>query len=386
MNDPIMVSLFQTQPEAHLWSWALAVWGGLTAALVSLIIILTQAWHGRYSVDHTHGIQKVHASSVCRVGGVALALGLGVEAWQWDDAGGSHLLQNLLLAAVPVFALGLFEDISRKVSPLARLLAAFASAGLLIVLTGVQLQRTGLVWPDALLVSPAVSIPLTLFAVAGVTHAVNIIDGQHGLACFTVGIILLAFAAIAHAQLDAELAQLLFYIVAVLLGFGVFNWPWGRLFLGDGGAYLLGFAVAALALLILNRLPQVHPFALLLACFHPVFETLFSIWRRWHHAVAVSKPDRLHLHSLLLRRVVRPRLARSHRHAANAITGLLCSALTLLAALLAVLTADHPWAPLLAQLFMTLLYLSVYARIVRFQWCTPWVMFAHPFRAKSQHS
>jgi UDP-N-acetylmuramyl pentapeptide phosphotransferase/UDP-N-acetylglucosamine-1-phosphate transferase len=132
--------------------------------------------------------------------------------------------------------------------------------------------------------------------------------------------------------------------------------------------------------LLVDQLPYVNPMALVLACFHPVFETLFSIWRRWRKCIAISRADRLHFHSLVMRRIVRPVMGCEHQHAANAITGLICSALTAVSAILAVLTATDEWTPLLALLLMSLVYLSLYARMVRFHWCSPWVLFMQPTR------
>jgi UDP-N-acetylmuramyl pentapeptide phosphotransferase/UDP-N-acetylglucosamine-1-phosphate transferase len=78
------------------------------------------------------------------------------------------------------------------------------------------------------------------------------------------------------------------------------------IFLGDGGAYFLGFYVAELSILLLARNPQVSPLFPLLVCVYPVFETLFSIYRRrFLRAVPPSMPDGIHLHSLIYRRVLR---------------------------------------------------------------------------------
>ena len=65
-----------------------------------------------------------------------------------------------------------------------------------------------------------------------------------------------------------------------MLGFFVWNFPAGLIFLGDGGAYFLGFYLAELAILLLHRNPEVSPMFPLLLCIYPVFETLFSIYRR----------------------------------------------------------------------------------------------------------
>ncbi|HTP73089.1 MAG TPA: glycosyl transferase, partial [Burkholderiaceae bacterium] len=75
---------------------------------------------------------------------------------------------------------------------------------------------------------------------------------------------------------------------------------------GDGGAYFAGFYLAEVAILLLHRNPQVSPMFPLLACIYPVFETLFSMYRRRVlQDRSPGMPDGIHLHSLLYRRVVR---------------------------------------------------------------------------------
>src|SRR5699024_9358422 len=84
------------------------------------------------------------------------------------------------------------------------------------------------------------------------------------------------------------------------------NFPYGRVFLGDGGAYFLGFMLAQLAVQLVVRNPGVSPVYALAVLFYPVFETLFSIWRRRViRGTPVDQPDALHLHQLIFRRVVR---------------------------------------------------------------------------------
>jgi len=77
------------------------------------------------------------------------------------------------------------------------------------------------------------------------------------------------------------------------------NFPFGKLFLGDGGAYLLGFLVAWLAVMLAHRNPDVSPWAPLLACAYPIFETLFTIVRRLWARTHPGQPDSEHLHSLV---------------------------------------------------------------------------------------
>jgi UDP-N-acetylmuramyl pentapeptide phosphotransferase/UDP-N-acetylglucosamine-1-phosphate transferase len=93
--------------------------------------------------------------------------------------------------------------------------------------------------------------------------------------------------------------------VATLLGFMAINYPFGFIFMGDGGAYLMGFWLAECAVLLLARNPDVSTWAVLLSCVYPVWETAFSMYRRnVIRRVSSGRPDAVHLHHLLLRRFV----------------------------------------------------------------------------------
>jgi UDP-N-acetylmuramyl pentapeptide phosphotransferase/UDP-N-acetylglucosamine-1-phosphate transferase len=105
---------------------------------------------------------------------------------------------------------------------------------------------------------------------------------------------------------DRQIAWMALVGIGALLGFFVLNFPAGLIFLGDGGAYFLGFYLAELAILLLHRNPGVSPMFPLLLCIYPVFETLFSIYRRrWLRGRPVGMPDGAHLHSLIYRRFMR---------------------------------------------------------------------------------
>jgi UDP-N-acetylmuramyl pentapeptide phosphotransferase/UDP-N-acetylglucosamine-1-phosphate transferase len=135
--------------------------------------------------------------------------------------------------------------------------------------------------------------------VAGVANAVNIIDGFHGLASGTVILMLLALSALAYQAGDAPLAQVGMLTAAAVAGFWLVNYPWGKLFLGDGGAYFVGFALAWIAVLLPMRNPGVSPWASLMVCAYPIIEVLYSIVRRSLRGLSPGDPDRHHLHSLL---------------------------------------------------------------------------------------
>lgn len=276
--------------------------------LTCLLIILTQRWHGRLSLDHDlNGVQKIHETPVPRIGGVGVVAGLllaGVFSYQlggetYETAG------KLLLCAIPVFGAGLVEDFTKRVGVRTRLVASFISAALAYWTLGARLVDLDTPGLDYMMQFSAVSFVFTCFAVGGMTNAINIIDGLNGLASGCVTLMLGGLATIAYLSGDTLVTKMCFWGISASLGFMILNYPFGRIFLGDGGAYLAGFWLAECGVLLLKRNPQVSTWAVLLVCIYPVWETVFSMYRRHViHKVKSGSPDMTHLHHLLFQWVI----------------------------------------------------------------------------------
>lgn len=337
--------------------------------LVSAALVATQHWHGHFSMDGTDGVQKHHTEPTPRIGGVAIVLGL-LAAWVLAAPDVRAILGPMLLAGIPAFAFGLAEDITKKVGVLPRLLATMFSGALAWYLTGVAMQNTGVPPMDWLLHFIPVAVLFTAFAVGGVANAVNIIDGFNGLAAGAVAIMLGAMGLIALNVGDAPLATVCFAVACCALGFGAVNWPLGKIFLGDGGAYLLGFVLAWVAVLLPMRNPQVNAWATILVCAYPVLEVGFSVRRRQkrdgHHP---GQPDKAHLHHFLHRRIVCQAFPHINTTLQNGITSPLCWLCAALPAAWAVVFAQN--TPMLATAFgvMIFAYAAIYARLSQFRWC-----------------
>lgn len=264
---------------------------------------------GSLALDHdVSGPQKFHAHAVPRVGGLGIFAGMlaGAALLTWRAAAVEPLALLLLACSLPAFVAGLVEDLTKRVSPAQRLLATVVSAALAFWILGAQLTRSDIPGLDWLLAFGAGAFVVTLLAVAGIANSINIIDGFNGLASMCVVIMLAAIAYVAFQVGDTLVGSLALLGIGAVLGFFVWNFPGGMIFLGDGGAYFLGFYVAELSILLLVRNSSVSPLFPLLVCIYPVFETLFSIYRRrFLRALPSSMPDGIHLHSLIFRRVLR---------------------------------------------------------------------------------
>ena len=290
--------------------WSVLFFVFLASASVCGLLVLTERWHGKLTHDHDlQGAQKVHQHPVPRIGGVVVMAGLafGTLGLYLIDSVAAPQMKHLIFCCLPTFLAGMWEDITKRVSVTVRLWAAFLSACLAVMLVGAMLRRlnipfvddyVGTYWPIALM--------FTTFAVGGVINAVNIIDGLNGLASGSVVLIMFGLGVMGYRYNDLLVVYMCAIGAATMLGFMLFNYPFGKIFLGDGGAYLTGFWVAECAVMLLARNPGVNTWLVLVICLYPVWETGYSMWRRKViEKTKTDQPDQGHFHHIIMHKLVK---------------------------------------------------------------------------------
>lgn len=300
-------------------------------------LVLSAHKHGHLTMDLPGAVQKFHLDPTPRVGGLAIYIAVAAAWFAIAGTVERKLLGTVLLAGMPALLIGLTEDVTKRVSVMARLLVTMFSGGLAAALTGVGLTRVDLPLADQLLALWPFAVLFTAFAVGGVANAINIIDGFHGLASGTLMISLAGLAGVAYSVGDVPLAIVALLVAAAVGGFWLVNFPWGKLFLGDGGAYFSGFALAWLTVELLARNPRVSPWASVLLCAYPTIEVMYSIVRRRKQRRSPGEADRNHLHSLVATQWVQPRLpqlAPNLRNAAVSVVMWGCAVVPVVPALL----------------------------------------------------
>jgi len=355
----------------------------MSALIISFLVsLLSILWivrynhlHARYTADSDlSGIQKFHHIPVPRIGGVGIIMGLlgalTFRYFQNSSVGAFGLL--LLVCALPAFLAGLLEDVTKSVGVKFRLLATMLSAVVAGYLLDGWLTSVQILGIDNLMLSyPLFAIAITCIAVGGVANAFNIIDGYNGLSSMVAVIILSGIAYVAFQVGDYPIMISAIVMIGALLGFLVWNYPRGLVFLGDGGAYLIGFWIAELSVLLTARHPEVSKWFPLLLCAYPIFETLFTMYRRVIlRRTHPGAPDASHLHQLIYKRVVRwsteadePWLKTQH----NAMTSPYLWLLALFAVIPAILFWRYHIALKIFTLIFAITYVWIYWGIVRHQ-------------------
>jgi UDP-GlcNAc:undecaprenyl-phosphate GlcNAc-1-phosphate transferase len=308
-----------------------------------------------------------------RAGGLGVAAGLVASniLRLFDHPAIAERGLLLAAAAIPVFVAGVCDDFTQKVRPAIRLSAALVSAALATFLLQTWVIRIDVPWADALLGSPWLAIGFSCFLVAGLVNAFNIIDGFNGLAGGVASIILTGIAYVAFKVGDLVVLTSALTAIGAIAGFLLLNFPRGLIYLGDGGAYLIGFWIGELLILLVTRNPQVSAWFPALLCAYPVCEMTFSIYRRaFVRRSHPGAPDFAHLHHLIYRRLVRwlvGPLALHHYERGNAMTSPYLWVITSLAVGPAVVFWRHTEVLQLGCLAFAAAYVYAYVRIVRYR-------------------
>ncbi|WP_286937937.1 glycosyltransferase [Achromobacter sp. UBA4530] len=346
----------------------------IASLVFTLLVLRFNALHGKFTADHeTDGVQKYHDKPVPRVGGVSLVFAMAcifVLATLRESSLSNEPL-TLLAVAMPAFLGGLAEDITKRVRVLQRLSLAMLSGMAAYYFLGATLTRLDIIGIDWLLQFGPISFIVTAVAIAGAANAINIIDGYNGLAAVVSAMIFAGFAYVSYYLGDRLLLVTCVGMIGAILGFLLWNYPRGLIFLGDGGAYFIGFMIGTVSVLMLARHPNVSAWFPLLLCIYPVFETLFSIYRKkWLRGVSPGAPDGVHLHMLIYKRVVRWAVGSRelrHRNQRNSMTSPYLWLLSSMAVIPAVLFWQMPYVLMACAAAFSITYVLLYRKLVLFR-------------------
>lgn len=286
---------------SNFWIAALFFGGGFACAWALTQVLVRRGKRG-FGLDHPDEHRKRHTLATPRTGGAAIfvAVALMFGAIILLPLEKLPMAPALLLCNGLIFALGFCDDLKAMNSRL-KLLGQIAIAVLAWAL-GLRIELLANPFGGEFQLSGAVSLLATVLWLVSVPNIINLIDGMDGLAtglglflCITLGIVGLL------SPFQQAMGILCIGVAGALAAFLIFNFPPAKIFLGDGGAYLIGFFIASISLGTSQKSHIAASLCVtLIALGLPLLDTAFAIARRWFRGVPVMRGDAEHFHHQLL--------------------------------------------------------------------------------------
>lgn len=283
----------------HLQTIFMLFAGALFLSAASTWLLLKKP--GVLGLDQPDNFRKHHAQPVLRLGGgpifLALCGGFLVLALRQPEF--AHKWLAIMVTNALIFAVGFLDDLH----PLGAKIKLVGQIGVALILysMGVSIDLVSNPLGDGAFSLGWWSLPLTVLWLVAIPNIINLIDGMDGLATGFGMFLCITLAFIGHFAAMPDIVLMSTVMGGALAGFLIFNFPPARIFLGDGGAYLIGFFVASVSLASSNKGSiMAGILVMLIALGVPILDTLFAIVRRAIRGVPIFRADAEHIHHRLM--------------------------------------------------------------------------------------
>lgn len=278
----------------------------------------------KYFNDHNNEIQKIHTKKSTRLGGLSILITFYFILFFKLE---NNYSSTFLIVALPFFIIGFIEDLTNKLSVSVRFILLLFASAIPVLFSGFIISEVEIGFINNFLKIPTFSIVFTVLGIAAVANSWNFIDGLNGFSSGTALIIIFFLSYISHNEGLIALSELLYILGQVVFGFWVVNLIFGNIFLGDSGAYFLGFFIALSGIEISNKSENISAWLIMFIIVYPATELLFTIFRRLYSFKSPFKADNKHLHSLLYLLVIKQNLKLSKTYI-NSLCGIICMILS----------------------------------------------------------
>ncbi|MCC6447486.1 MAG: glycosyltransferase family 4 protein, partial [Chitinophagaceae bacterium] len=278
--------------------------GAFVVSLITQYLVIDLSHKkGIFIDDHNSDLpQKLHREPTPRIGGLGIFVAI---LFMTKDL---ELGLYIILCIIPAFLAGFLEDLLAKITPWRRLLIMIVSSIMAIYLMDCVVVDFGFIT-----VPYFVGVIITIVAILGLINGTNMIDGFNGLSSGVSVLIFATYFAVSYIVGDTQMMYITLICIAAILGFLFFNFPRGKIFLGDGGAYSLGFLLAVISIMLVKRHSNslvsesyISPWFALVSLIYPVWEVIFSFTRRTLvHRLSPLYPDSKHVHQLIYRNIAK---------------------------------------------------------------------------------
>lgn len=257
----------------------------------------------KYSLYDVPDARKEHCSPIPTMGGIAIVAGMLLALILWFPFSNSIEQISFFFSIAVLFGLGMMDDL-KDLSAKYKFVIQFALATI-IALSGIRITSfDGLFGINELPIMAQYTF--TILAVVGITNAFNLIDGIDGLAGGIGFMSLVTLGIFLTISGDINTALIAFALGGAILAFLYFNFNPARIFMGDTGSLVLGFAIAVLCIRLMqvniisaNPVLQHAPIFVIGIVFIPVFDTIRVFTLRIWNGKSPFAPDKTHIHHLL---------------------------------------------------------------------------------------
>ncbi len=253
--------------------------------------------------------QTIHKESVSRFGGVAIYSSTLVTVFVTYYLGFNWELNTIFLTMLfcfPAFMIGLFDDLKFNINPPLRIFLLLPVPILFFIFGDIKVTSLDLGFIDDFLQVEIFALAFLCFALIGMMNAFNLIDGINGQLCSYLISIIIALKVIESisgntVELSVEFRYFTNIFLGSLVGFFILN-LFGKIFLGDAGAYFLG-SIVCVALISAQQANNFSPWSVMLILAYPFTDLLFSVFRRkFVTGGDLMQPDAEHLHHVIYKR------------------------------------------------------------------------------------
>lgn len=336
----------------------------LFQALISFTIIYL--WSSKLNLfvsKKYNAIQKIHIGSVPRLGG-AIVYSVLLFYFYFNRA--KYEINNeffiFMLFLIPLIIISLSEDLFQNIAPKFRFFVISFTSLFFLYFSNISLPIVDIPILNSILQNNLLNIIFLSICISILANGMNMIDGTNGLLVLVCISQLISISLLASNIEAWEILKISLPMISTLVILLLFNFPFGKIFSGDLGAYFFGFFIGYLTVYFFGKYNNLLSWNAALILFYPVFEVLFTYIRRIKNNLSPFQADFLHLHSLIFGKLNKK--LRLKRNDANYLATLILIPFIFLPTLLILNVFEILYLIIIAIIVMTILYLLYYKKFI----------------------
>jgi len=268
-------------------------------------LILIKLFDINFFKNYQHqynSIQKIHVDVTPRIGGLSVLFSL-ILMCIYSNGLFNLLLRNIYFL-LPVIIFSLKEDIFHNTAPLTRMMVILITSSLMVTFIAHELPTLDIIYINDLFVKyPILSIIFFILCLSTFANSINLIDGANGLMLFSTITICINYIFLSNSLGDTIFINYWILLSVILMSQLFFNYPFPRVFIGDQGSYSIALIIGILSISFFGFYNSLLSWIAVLILIYPIFELLFTVFRRLLNKRKISEPDNQHIHQLFFKQM-----------------------------------------------------------------------------------